>query len=67
MRRMGSEVVEGQRFRRRLPGGGVWEVVTVRSDASGRPHVQLRRTDEPHTTKTLSVSALTDGSLFEPE
>lgn len=59
------DVAEGQQFRRLGPGNGVWEVISVRKDAVGQQHAQLRRVDDTTTRKTLSFSALLDGGAFE--
>lgn len=65
MRRRLREVAEGQWFRKRGSGGGVWEVVAVRRDARGAEHAQLRRHGDHSDLKTLSTSALLDSSLYE--
>ncbi len=59
------EIMEGQVFRRLGPGGGVWQVVTIRRDGVGMAHAQMRRADDPTTRKTLATVALLDQSQFE--
>ena len=59
------EISEGQVFRRLGPGGGVWQVVTIRRDGVGMPHAQMQRADDPTTLKTLATVALLDPSQFE--
>ncbi|HYI69364.1 MAG TPA: hypothetical protein VEX87_06455 [Skermanella sp.] len=66
MRRKKNEIVEGQRFRRLGPGGGVWEIVAIRKDVMGATHAQMKRADDPKTLKTLAVAALLDPAQFEP-
>ncbi len=59
------EIMEGQVFRRLGPGGGVWQVVTIRRDGVGMAHAQMQRADDPTTLKTLATVALLDPSQFE--
>ena len=59
------DITEGQYFRRLGPGGGVWQVVTVRRDAIGMSHAQMKRADDPKTLKTLALAALQDQTQFE--
>jgi len=59
------EIVEGQRYRKLGPGGGIWEVVAIRKDGIGAIHAQMKRSDDPKTLKTLSVGALLDPDQFE--
>jgi hypothetical protein len=59
------EIVEGQMFRRLGSGGGVWQVVSVRRDAIGLAHAQMKRADDPSTLKTLALVALLDPVQFE--
>ena len=59
------EITEGQTFRKLGPGGGIWQVVTVRRDGVGMAHAQMQRTDDPKTLKTLATAALLDPSQFE--
>ena len=59
------EITEGQMFRRLGPGGGVWQVVTVRRDGVGMAHAQMFRADDPKTLKTLAIAALQDPAQFE--
>ena len=66
MRRRLREVTEGQWFRKIGPGGGVWEVVSMRRDARGAMHAQIRRADDRTSYKTLSTFALLDNRAYEP-
>ena len=59
------EIVEGQIYRKLGPGGGVWEVIAIRKDGMGTQHAQMRRTDDPKTLKTLSVTTLLNAQEFE--
>ena len=59
------EIVEGQKYRRLGPGGGIWEVVALRKDGMGAVHAQMKRADDPKTLKTLAVAALMDPEQFE--
>ncbi len=59
------EVIEGQIYRKLGPSGGFWQVVAIRKDGMGTQHAQLKRTDDPKTLKTLSVTALLDNQQFE--
>lgn len=59
------EIAEGQMFRKLGPGGGIWEVVAVRKDGMGTQHAQMKRSDDPHTLKTLAVVTLLDPHQFE--
>ncbi|MEI8395555.1 MAG: hypothetical protein WCF85_12515 [Rhodospirillaceae bacterium] len=59
------DITEGQIFRRLGPGGGLWQVMTVRRDGVGMPHAQMQRADDPKTLKTLAIAALQDASQFE--
>lgn len=59
------EIVEGQRFRKLGPCGGIWEVVAVRRDGLGAQHAQMKRSDDPKTLKTLAFAALLDPDQFE--
>ena len=59
------DITEGQIFRRLGPGGGVWQVVTVRRDGVGMSHAQMKRADDPKTLKTLAIDALQDHTQFE--
>lgn len=65
MRRKKHEIVEGQKYRKLGPGGGVWEVVAIRKDGLGTMHAQMKRSDDPKTLKTLSLTALLDPEQFE--
>ena len=65
MRRKKREIVEGQRYRKLGPSGGIWEVVAVRKDGMGAMHAQMKRSDDPKTLKTLSVATLLDPEQFE--
>lgn len=60
------EILEGQMFRKLGAGGGVWEVIAVRKDGMGTQHAQMKRSDDPKTLKTLSVTTLLDPHEFEP-
>ncbi|MEI6985138.1 MAG: hypothetical protein WCK65_03335 [Rhodospirillaceae bacterium] len=59
------EITEGQMFRKLGPGGGIWQVVTVRRDGVGMAHAQMQRADDHKTLKTLATVALQDPALFE--
>ncbi len=65
MRRKKRDIVEGQKYRKLGPGGGIWEVVALRKDGMGAIHAQMKRADDPKTLKTLSVAALMDPEQFE--
>ncbi|WP_207478434.1 hypothetical protein [Arenibaculum pallidiluteum] len=65
MRRNKRDIVEGQKYRRLGPGGGVWEVVALRKDGMGAVHAQMKRADDPKTLKTLAIAALLDPEQFE--
>lgn len=66
MRRFQTEVKVGRRFRRLIPGGGIWEVVSLQREVGGVPHVRLRRLDDPMEMKTLAASVLSDARQYEP-
>ena len=65
MRRRRHEIAEGQKYRKLGSGGSTWEVVAVRKDGLGTLHVQMKRSDDPKTLKTLAVAALLDPERFE--
>lgn len=65
MRRRRHEIVEGQKYRKRGSGGGTWEVVALRKDGLGTLHVQMKRSDDPKTLKTLALATLLDPEQFE--
>ncbi|HEV7371155.1 hypothetical protein [Arenibaculum sp.] len=65
MRRKRREIVEGQKYRKLGPGGGIWEVVAIRKDGLGMRHAQMKRSDDPKTLKTLALTALLDPEQFE--
>ena len=64
MQRRLREIVEGQRFQKVAPGGGVWEVVAVRTDASGARHARMRSLNEPTTFRTFAIEAVLDTRNF---
>ncbi|HYD29972.1 MAG TPA: hypothetical protein VEB64_03840 [Azospirillaceae bacterium] len=59
------EIIAGQQFRKLGPGGGIWEIVSIRKDGLGAAHAQMRRFDDPKTLKTLAIGTLLDPSQFE--
>jgi hypothetical protein len=66
-RRRAREIAVGQRYRKVGPGGGLWEVVAVRTDASGSVHAHLQSIEEPKSFRTFAIGALADTRNFQPE
>ena len=60
MQRRSREVAEGQRYQKVAPGGGAWEIVAVRTDASGARHARMRSLTEPTTFRTFAIEAVLD-------
>ncbi len=65
MPRRTREIAVGQRYRKAGQAGGVWEVVAVRTDASGAVHAHLQSIDEPTTFRTFAIGALADTRNFQ--
>jgi hypothetical protein len=58
-----NDIESGQRFEQR--GGFVWQVVRlIHFPGESVPHVQLVNARDPSSTKTVSINALLDRSLF---
>jgi len=66
MQRRKNDIAEGQRYQKAGSGGGMWEVVAVRTDASGATHARLRSLNEPKTFRTFGIDALYDTRNFRP-
>jgi hypothetical protein len=66
MQRRAREIAPGQRYRKIGPGGGIWEVVAVRTDASGATHARLRSIDDAKSFRTFAIGALADHRNFQP-
>jgi hypothetical protein len=64
MQRRTREIVQGQRYRKIGAGGGLWEVVAVRTDASGAIHARMQSIEEPKTFRTFAIGALADMRNF---
>ena len=64
MQRRAREIVQGQRYRKIGAGGGMWEVVAVRTDASGATHARMLSIEEPTTFRTFAIGALSDTRNF---
>jgi hypothetical protein len=45
----------------------VWEVVAVRTDASGAVHAHLQSIEEPKSFRTFAIGALADTRNFQIE
>ena len=65
MLRRSIEFAVGQRVRKKAKGGGVWEIMAIRKDASGAVHIEMFNVMDPNTRRTLSRVALSDGDQFE--
>ena len=66
MQRWARDIAPGQMFRKLGQGGGVWEVVSVATDAAGSNHARLRSIGEPKTFRTLAIEVLLDPRNFQP-
>ena len=66
MKRRAREIAPGQRYRKIGPGGVIWEVVSVRTDASGAAHARMKSTEDAETFRTFATGALTDQRDFYP-
>lgn len=65
MERRARDVAPGQKFRKLGQGGGIWEVVSVATDATGSTHARLRSVGEPKTFRTFAIEALLDPCNFQ--
>jgi hypothetical protein len=65
MRRRHREIVQGQRFNKVGPGGGLWEVVAIKTDAAGATHAIMVSVTEPKTFRTFSNEILIDPRSFQ--
>lgn len=58
------EIQPGQRYRQ-VDSNSVWQIVDIAKDAEGIAHARLVRVGDATTRKTLSLSALRDGRLYQ--
>jgi hypothetical protein len=65
MQRRVREIAPGQRYRKIGPGSGIWEVVAIRTDASGTAHARLRSVDDAKSFRTFAIGALADQRNFQ--
>ncbi len=59
------DIQVGQLFKKLDTTKYVFEVVSLKADAMGTVHVQMRRRDEPSSRRTLAASVLLDPEQFE--
>jgi hypothetical protein len=65
MARRVRDIAEGQHYRKAGPAGGIWEVVAVRTDASGAVHAKMRSVEDNRTYRTFAIGALADTRNFQ--
>ncbi len=65
MLRKQVEFSVGQRLRKKMRGGGTWEIMAIRKDPSGAVHVEMFNVVDKNTRRTLSSSVLADPDQFE--
>jgi hypothetical protein len=66
MQRRTREIAPGQSYRKVAKGGGLWEVVSVRTDESGATHARLKSLSDPGTFRTFAIEAVLDMRNFLP-
>lgn len=59
------DIQVGQLFKKLDTTKYVFEVMALKTDPLGTVHVQMRRTDEPSSRRTLAASVLLDPEQFE--
>ncbi len=65
MKRRIREILPGQRYRKVGPGGGTWEVVAVRADASGATHARMCAVEDGKSFRTFATGVLVDPRSFQ--